>query len=55
MLMNSPFASNSVLVSKSVTSDEGNLVLSSDGRKVVNAENNVNQKEGHLGHKVLLL
>ena len=48
MLIYLPFASTSVLGSESVASDESNFVVSSDGRKVVdNAENNVNQKEGH--------
>ena len=35
MLMYLPFASNSVLVSESVASDEDNFVVSADGRKVV--------------------
>ena len=41
MLMYLPFAYNSVVSSESVTSDEGNFVLSSDGCNVVgdNSEN----------------
>ena len=42
MLMTLPFAYNSVVASKAVTSDESNRVLSSDGRNVVDKpENNI--------------